>query len=34
VQRFSGYASPATVLIYDDNRRDTQGEISRRIAEQ
>ena len=33
VQKFSGHANPATVLIYDDNRRDAQGDIAKRIAQ-
>jgi integrase/recombinase XerC len=32
VQRFSRHASPATLLRYDDNRRDLAGDVARRIA--
>lgn len=32
VQRFSRHASPATLLRYDDNRRDLAGDVAKRIA--
>jgi integrase/recombinase XerC len=32
-QKFSRHRSVATVLRYDDNRRDLAGELARRLAE-
>ncbi len=33
VQRFSRHRDPATVMIYDDARRDLGGEVARLVAE-
>lgn len=32
VQKFSRHASPTTVLVYDDNREDVGGELTRLVA--
>jgi integrase/recombinase XerC len=34
VQKFMGHANPRTTMVYDTNRRDFQGEVSRLIADE
>jgi hypothetical protein len=33
VQRFSRYADPRTLLLYDDCRRDLAGDVAKLVAE-
>ena len=33
VQKFSRHASPATVMIYDDNRQDRAGQVAEALSE-